>query len=51
MILEFGKSLGSYYCNFKFEKVNTLLDKGDTSIRTSGAMKEKQVDKLFGKSK
>jgi hypothetical protein len=50
MILEFGKSLGSYYCNFKFEKVNTLLDKGDTSIRTSGAMKEKQLDKLFGKS-
>lgn len=51
MLLEFGKSLGSYYCNFKFDKANTLIDKGDTSIRSSGAMKEKQLDKLFGKTK
>lgn len=50
MILEFSKSLGSFFCNFKFEKINTLLDKGDSSIRTTGAMKEKQLDKLFGKS-
>lgn len=51
MILEFGKSLGSYYCNFKFDKINSLLDKGDGSIRMTGAMKEKQLDKLFGKTK
>lgn len=49
MILEFGKSLGSYYCNFKFVKINTLLDKGDGATRMTGAMKEKQLDKLFGK--
>jgi len=51
MILEFGKSLGSYYCSFKFEKINNLLDKGDGSIRMTGAMNKRQLDKLFGKTK
>ncbi|WP_156832011.1 hypothetical protein [Kaistella palustris] len=49
MILEFGKSFGAYYGNFKFEKASELIDKGEKSMKTSGAFTERQLSKLFGK--
>ncbi|WHF51857.1 hypothetical protein QGN23_00930 [Chryseobacterium gotjawalense] len=49
MILEFDKAIGGFYGNFKFDKVNNLIDKGDRSIRTAGALNMKQLNKLFGK--
>lgn len=51
MQIEFGKALGTFYSLMKFEKANTLLDKGDRAIKTTGAIKEKQLDQLFGKRK
>jgi len=49
MILEFTKGIGGFYGIFKFDKVNTLIDKGDHSIRSAGALNMKLVNKLFGK--
>ena len=49
MILEFTKGIGGFYGIFKFDKVNALIDKGDHSIRTAGALNMKLVNKLFGK--
>ena len=49
IMIEFGKSLGTYYSLMQFEKSNTLLDKGERAIKSTGSMKEKQIDKLFGK--
>lgn len=51
MMLEFVNSFGTYYSVFKFEKANTLLDKGDKSIKSTMGMKEKHIDSLFGISK
>ena len=49
MVLEFGRAIGGFYGNFKFEKANNLIDKGDNSIRSTGALGMKQLNKLFGK--
>ena len=51
MILEFSKSLGNFYLNLKFDKANTLIDKGEKSLKTTGSINEKQLEKLFGKKK
>lgn len=49
IIIEFGKALGTYYALMQFEKANILLDQGERAIKSTGSMKEKQIDKLFGK--
>ena len=50
MMIEFARSFGLYYALFRFEKNNTLIDKGDRSLKSTGGMTEKHVKKLFGKT-
>ncbi|WP_313100549.1 hypothetical protein [Epilithonimonas sp.] len=49
MILEFDKAIGGYYGSFKFDKSNHLIDKGDNSVRMTGALNMRLLNKLFGK--